>query len=207
MDRLLPVDGKHVAVLGQGPIGLLFSHVVKSRGARKVVGVDWIDHSSASASFGVDEFEQLACDRWASGLSDSDRPELTIEAIGHQVSTLNAAVDATAAGGQIFYFGVPDDTFYPFPMDTFFRKDLTLTSGTTHDHARNLMAANEYLHRYPELADDYITHIMSVNEVQEAFNRAVRPTVGQHKIVISTSATASGTVALGRLANADVGSA
>jgi threonine dehydrogenase-like Zn-dependent dehydrogenase len=187
MNRLSPVDGKHVAVLGQGPIGLLFSHVAKSRGASKVVGVDWIDRSEASASFGVDEFEQLACDRWASGLLDSDRPELTIEAIGHQVSTLNAAVEATAAGGQIFYFGEPDDAFYSFPMTVFFRKDLTLMSGRTNDHVSNLVAANEYLCHYPELADNYITHIMSVDDVQEAFNRAARPTVGQHKIVISAS--------------------
>jgi threonine dehydrogenase-like Zn-dependent dehydrogenase len=187
MNRLAPVEGKHVAVLGQGPVGLLFSHVAKSRGAHKVVGVDWIDRNEASASFGVDEFEQLACDRWASGLLDSDRPELTIEAIGHQVGTLNAVVEATAAGGQIFYFGEPDDTFYPFPMTAFFRKDLTLMSGRTSDHIRNLMAANEYLHRYPELADNYVTHVMPVSDVQEAFNRAARPTVGQHKIVISTS--------------------
>ncbi|WP_276971805.1 alcohol dehydrogenase catalytic domain-containing protein [Ferrimicrobium acidiphilum] len=186
MNRLEPVEGKHVAVLGQGPIGLLFSHVAKSRGARKVVGVDWIDRSEASASFGVDEFEQLACDRWASGLLDSDRPELTIEAIGHQVSTLNAAVDATVAGGQIFYFGEPDDTFYPFSMSTFFRKDLALMSGRTSDHSRNLMAANEYLHRYPELVDSYVTHIMPVDDVQDAFNLAARPKAGQNKIVIST---------------------
>jgi len=187
MNRLSPVEGKRVAVLGQGPIGLLFSHVAKSRGARRVVGVDWIDRSEASALFGVDEFEQLACDRWASGLLDSDSPELTIEAIGHQVGTMGAAVNATAAGGQIFYFGDPDDTFYPFPMGNFFRKDLTLMSGRTSDHSRNLMAANEHLHRYPELADDYITHIMPVDDVQSAFNLAVRPAVVQHKIVISTA--------------------
>jgi len=68
------------------------------------IGVDWIDRSEASALFGVDEFEQLACDRWASGLLDSDRPELTIEAIGHQVGTMGAAVNATAAGGHFLFW-------------------------------------------------------------------------------------------------------
>jgi threonine dehydrogenase-like Zn-dependent dehydrogenase len=34
LDRLGDVAGRHVAVLGQGPIGILFSHALKARGAR-----------------------------------------------------------------------------------------------------------------------------------------------------------------------------
>ncbi|WP_459965636.1 alcohol dehydrogenase catalytic domain-containing protein, partial [Mycobacterium avium] len=39
----LELAGKHVAIIGQGSIGLLFSYVAKAAGARRVTGVDPID--------------------------------------------------------------------------------------------------------------------------------------------------------------------
>src|SRR5215204_4295902 len=41
--RLGDVRGAHVAVIGQGSIGLLFSHVLKTAGAAHVTGVDPVD--------------------------------------------------------------------------------------------------------------------------------------------------------------------
>ena len=45
LDRIPDVRGKRAAVIGQGSIGLLFSHALKARGAAWVTGVDRVDRS------------------------------------------------------------------------------------------------------------------------------------------------------------------
>ena len=46
-------------------------------------------------------------DRWVSQLAPADRADVVIEAVGHQVATLGHAIEATAPGGTVFYFGGP----------------------------------------------------------------------------------------------------
>lgn len=180
-----PVAGRHVAVLGLGPIGLLFAHLARLAGAARVTGVDRVDRSDLAATFGLHETVHAAADQWADGLADRDRPEVVIEAVGHQTATLGHAVEACAAGGEIFYFGVADDTSYPFPMRTFLRKNLTLRSGVTLERRRVLAAADEHLAAYPFLAEGYVTDVYPVDDVRRAFDRAVRPARGQVKVALT----------------------
>lgn len=186
LDQLGDVRGVHAAVLGQGPIGMLFSHVLKARGARTVVGVDDVDRRADAAAFGVDEAVHARVDRWASSLRPADRPELVVEAIGHQVSTLNDAVEATADGGRIYYFGVPDDAVYPFAMRSFFRRNLTLISGVTKQRRLMLARAQDYLARHRDLLDSYVSHVLPACEAQAAFELAAVPAPGRRKIVVTT---------------------
>lgn len=183
VERMNGIAGTRVAVLGQGPIGLLFSHVLNERGAR-VTGVDRVDRSDHAAVFGVTETATASADRWAASLRESDRPQLIVEAIGHQVTTLRLAVDAVAFGGQIFYFGLADDLIYPLEMTTFIRKNLTLRAGGTLDRRRVLREAAAYLAAHRELRDAYVSHVFKADEVQRAFETAVIPKPGQFKVAI-----------------------
>ena len=176
--------GATVAVIGLGPIGVLFSHVAKSRGAAHVIGVDRIDRRDLASAFGVDEFVQATAERWAAGLDDAARPEVVIEAIGHNTSTLVDAIEAVAPKGVVFYFGVPDQDHYPFPMTRFFRKHLTLIGGVTGDRAGSLRKADQYAHEHPGLFARYLTHHFPIAEVQQAYEQATRPAPGQLKITI-----------------------
>nr|BFE57765.1 zinc-binding dehydrogenase [Dactylosporangium thailandense] len=183
VERMGDVSGQRVAVLGQGPIGMLFSHVLTSRGAF-VTGVDRVDRSAEAPAFGVGEFVHASCDRWAESLGPGDRPQVVVESIGHQVGTLTCAIDAVAGGGLVYYFGVPDDLVYPVPMHTFFRKDLTLRAGTTKDRPRVLRLAQQYLRDHPALLDAYVTDRLPMTRVQEAYDRAAAPRPGQLKVVV-----------------------
>ncbi|MCD2195102.1 zinc-binding dehydrogenase [Actinomycetospora endophytica] len=185
VEQLGPLEGRSVAVLGQGPIGLLFSHLASGAGASRVIGVDRVERADVAATFGVDETVHAPVDRWLATLSSAERPDVVVEAIGHQTGTLNQAVDAVAFGGEIFYFGVADDLVYPFAMRTFLRKNLTLRSGVALERRRVLAAADEHLRTHPELRERYITHILDVEDVQAAFDRAAAPTTGQTKIVLT----------------------
>lgn len=176
------VEGRRVAVLGQGPIGLLFSHVLKAAGASSVTGVDPVDRSDEAAGFGVDRPVTSYTDRWSRHLNDDERPDVIVEAIGHQVATLGHAIDAVARGGLIYYFGVPDDPVYPVNLAGLFRKNVTLVSGLTMQRKRWLGEAGAYLGRFPELARSYVTHVLPASRAQEAFELAVSPSVHRLKI-------------------------
>ena len=186
-DQIGDVAGATVAVVGQGPIGLLFSHVLKARGARHVVGVDRVDRTAVAADFGVDETVTASAGAWAAGLRGRDRPALVVEAVGHQVGTLRTCVEAVAPGGQVFLFGIPDDPVYPFDVGLFLRKNLTLRSGVTHERRRVLRDADAYLAGHPALRDAYVTDVRPVAEVQAAFLAAARPRPGQCKITLDMS--------------------
>jgi threonine dehydrogenase-like Zn-dependent dehydrogenase len=182
LDRLPDVRGRHVAVIGQGSIGLLFSHALKARGAF-VTGVDRIDRRGLR--FGVDDVVWSHAGAWAASLG-AERPEIVIEAVGHEAGTLEAAVAAVAPGGIVFGFGVPDDTHYAFPFAQFFRKNATLLAGVTSARRAALAAAREYLREHRALLADYITDVFAVEQAQAAFERAVDPAPGRIKVVMHT---------------------
>lgn len=178
------IEGASAAVIGQGPIGMLFTHALKDRGAKKVVGIDVVDRSDLGARFGVDEVVRSSSGTWARSLSDDDRPRIVIEAVGHQTTTVNDAIEAVAFGGQVFCFGSPDDSWYPLHFERLFRKNATLRAGITVDRSHWLAQAQDYLVRHPKLTDDYVTHVFAVTEAQRGFDAAIRPAPGQLKIAL-----------------------
>ncbi|MDH6197352.1 L-iditol 2-dehydrogenase [Mycobacterium frederiksbergense] len=184
VEQLPDLQGRHVAVIGQGSIGLLFSYVAKAFGAARVTGVDPVDRSGIAARFGVDEVVRATSDRWVRHLGPS-QPDIVIEAVGHQVATLNHALEATAFGGTVFYFGVPDDDSYPISMRTMLRNNLTLKSGVTLDRRRVLRQADEFAGAHPDLLPNYVTHTFGVGDVQAAFEFACRPVPERVKIAIT----------------------
>lgn len=187
VEKIPAVPGSDVAVIGQGPIGLLFSHVSKDFGARRVIGVDRVDRSDVAAVFGVDEAVHASSDRWVENLADRDRPRVVIEAIGHQMSTLDHCVRAVAPEGVIYYFGVPDDSHYPLPINMFLRKNLTLMSGATLERRRVLVQAADYLAAHPYLVDAYLTHSFPSDNAEDAYRLASVPASGRLKVTLEMS--------------------
>lgn len=187
VEQLPALDGRTVAILGQGSIGLLFSYVAKAAGARHVTGVDPIDRAGVAAAFGVDTMVRATSDRWVSQLARNDRADIVIEAVGHQVATLSHAIDAAAPGGTICYFGVADDESYPISMRTMLRNNLTLKSGVTLERRRVLDLANKFAAEHPELLTTYLTHTFDIAHVQDAFELACRPAPERVKIAIAGS--------------------
>lgn len=187
-DRIGDVSGLHCAVIGQGPIGVLFSHVLRNRGARRVTGIDRLDRRADMAPFGVDDPVVLSSGAWARSLSsDANRPELVVEAVGHQVSTLGHAIDAVRPQGRVLYFGIPDDEVYPLDMEKMVRKHLTLVAGSTLERRRVLAAADAYLAEHGELVKFFVTHEFGLEAVDEAYAAAFTPTAGRLKVVIRTA--------------------
>jgi threonine dehydrogenase-like Zn-dependent dehydrogenase len=187
VEQLPDLNGRHVGIIGQGSIGLLFSCAAKAAGARHVTGVDPVDRAEIAEKFGVDTSVRATSDRWVSQLAREDRPDIVIETVGHQVATLNHAIEAAAPGGTVFYFGVPDDDSYPISMRTMLRNNLTLKSGVALDRRRMLERAGTFAAEHPGLLARYLTHTFGIDDVQGAFELASRPVPGRVKIAITES--------------------
>lgn len=184
---LLPIEGLQVAVLGLGPFGLLFSHALHDAGSAHVVGIDRIDRSDEADSFGIDRFVHSSTERWSRNLTDDDRPDLVIEAIGHQTAGLTDALEAVADHGRVFCFGVPDEPVYPLPMQVLFRKHATLTGGIVSERRRCLESALAYQRRYPDLHKQLVSHTFTFADAQQAFELASRPSSGRLKVQLVRS--------------------
>lgn len=185
LDRVPNYEGRTVAAIGLGPLGILFTHLLKSRGAKKVIGVDRVDRSDVAKEFGVDELVVGDSSTWAASLSGGDdRPVLVVDAVGHQQEILVDAVTALERHGHLLVFGLPEE-HYAFPIRTFFRKDLSLNAGVTHEWVRFLDEAQEYVLNCNGLPDSYITHVLSVTEAESAFNLYSRPAIGRLKVALT----------------------
>lgn len=186
VEQLPALQGVRAAVLGLGPIGLLFAHVMNAAGAI-ITGVDLVDRTGEAKAFGLAEVAHLSTDRWVAGLTDDERPAVVVEAVGHNAATVNHAVAACARQGTVFAFGVPDDPIYPIDVEAMLRRNLTLKSGITLERPRMLTAAGEYLAAHPDLAETYVSHVHRADRAQAAFEAAVRPAPGQVKITLDVS--------------------
>lgn len=178
------IKGARVAILGLGPLGLLFTHVAQSLGASQVVGVDRVDRSDMADAFGIDELVHDHVRVWSERIESDHNFDIVVDAIGHRQEHVSDAVRILRDGGQLILFGLPED-HYVFPMRQFFRKNLTLFAGTTRDWQKYLCEAQEYLIARPEVPRSYITNVESVDRVEDAFRTYTHPSKGRLKIVLT----------------------
>lgn len=192
VDRLGDVAGRRAVVLGQGPAGLLFDQVLVERGA-SVTGVDPVDRSSLAAAMGA-EFVHTSSRGWTHQMVGDARPEIVVEAVGHQAATLDHALHGAAPGGRVYLFGVNDEHYYPLNVEHLQRKNLTLGSGITADHPRYLDAALEHLRQHPQLAPTLVTHTFGLDRLDDAFATAAdqQPTRGKVVLTMPTRTGAPG---------------
>jgi len=176
--------GAHVSVLGLGGAGLMLGHLAKALGARYVSGVDLRDHRDVAMAVGFDEVAWSSSFAWCRATQMDTRPTVVIEAVGHQVATLNDAVALVADGGEVVGFGVPDDSQYPLEYKDFFRKNLSLTAGTTSRWPVHLAEAQHHLVKHPRLAEALLSRVLPIWEAQRGYIEASRHTAGVVKVVL-----------------------
>lgn len=182
VSRLPRVEGATVAIAGLGPIGLLFAHALKDAGAAHVIGIDPVDRTGAAERFGLDATVRSTVEAWRMNLADDERPDIVVEAVGHQVGTLAECLRATAPGGTTFYFGVPDDMVYPVPLDHMFRNSIALLTGNVRNHRAALEQAVAYVARHPALLDDLVSHELGIHDASAAY--AIADTVAPDRLKV-----------------------
>jgi 2-desacetyl-2-hydroxyethyl bacteriochlorophyllide A dehydrogenase len=179
------VEGKAVAILGAGTIGLLVLSVVLAHGARKVVVTDVLaakrDRAvSLGADLAVDAAAPDVATQVRAGLGESADVVFDCVAVG---ATVNAAIAMADRGGTVVVVGVPTD-------------DVSVPLAIIQDHQIRIQGSATYLPQdYAESmalllrgavrVDALVTAVRDLADVAEAFAQS---TSGDHiKVLVSTS--------------------
>jgi L-iditol 2-dehydrogenase len=192
VDRLGDITGKSVAVLGLGSIGQLFCWLLKKRGAGSIVGIDPLaQRARAAEAFGATQtyamrgIEVVHAARQK--VLDWVAPDIFIEAVGHQMETLNDSFELARENGIVVAFGVPDQHVYAIEFETFFRKNLKLLAVVTPNWSEYLVKARDVFAEHHEELERLITHRFPIREAENAFTLYERHEDGILKSLINAA--------------------
>jgi L-iditol 2-dehydrogenase len=192
LDRLGSVDGQSVLVMGLGSIGLFFCWLLKQRGAAYITGIDpsekrckMAEQLGASTTMPCRGKEVVQSVR--QGLVGWQSPDICIEAVGHQMDTLNDCLELVRKRGTVLAFGVPDQPVYTLEYETFFRKNTHLVAVVTPDWSEYLPKSRELFLANQETLSKWITHRLSIHEAAQVFSLYETHEDGIVKAIMDTS--------------------
>lgn len=192
LDRLGDVQGRSVAVVGLGSMGLLLCWLLKKRGAGPILGIDPVaDRCRAAEQWGVARtwplrsIEVVHAARYTPG--EWEPPDICIEAVGHQMDTLNDCLELVRKQGTVVAFGVPDQPVYAIEYETFFRKNAHLVAVVTPDWSEYLARARDLFLSYRAELEALVTHRFPIGDAQKAFSLYERRTDGVLKVILDAS--------------------
>ena len=118
MTRTGPVINQRCAVLGQGPMGLIFTHLLGRMGARQVIAIDKVGWRLRWAKrFGATDVIDASQEDSAEAvkrLTDGRMADFVVEAVGH-VDSVCTSVKLARRQGRLYVFGIPHYDMQQFP--------------------------------------------------------------------------------------------
>lgn len=199
IDRLGDIEGRSVAVIGLGSIGLFFCWLLKKRGVDHIVGIDpyayrcqLAEGLGADRSFPIRSIEVVHAARQSP--REWEPPDICIEAVGHQMDTLNDCFELVKKQGTVVAFGVPDHLVYAIEFETFFRKNAHLIAAVTPEWSVYLAKARDLFLSFRHELEPFVTHRFLIEDAQQAFTLYERHEHGIVKAVLDASSWETGTV-------------
>ena len=188
--RMMPeLKGKTVAVLGQGPIGLLFNALLKRGGASTVIGIDrFRNRLDVGLALGANETICLndgPVVEAMSELTNGAMADIVIEAVGHGELALDSSIDLVRQEGTILAFGVVDTEYVDrFPLGKAFYKNLTIKHTVGAKDEGDFVAAAEMIANREVNLAPLITHNLPFENAQRAYELFVDREDNAIKVVI-----------------------
>jgi L-iditol 2-dehydrogenase len=174
VERLGDIAGKSVTVLGLGSIGLLFCWLLKLRGAGTIIGIDPLVYRcrkaegfGATRTYALRSIEVIHAARQKT--ANWEPTDICIEAVGHQMETINDCFELVRKKGTVIAFGVPDQYIYAIEFEAFFRKNLELVAVVTPDWHEYLEKARDVFISHRHELESLVTHRFPIWEAEKAF--------------------------------------
>jgi L-iditol 2-dehydrogenase len=192
VDRLGDIDGRSIAIVGLGSTGLFICWLLKKRGAGRIVGIDpctnrcqmakqvGAEKVYAMRSIEVVHFSRRCPAEW-------EQPDICIEAVGHQMTTINDCLELVRKRGTVVAFGVPDQNVYAIEYETFFRKNAVLMASVTPEWSEYLCKARDLFLKYQNELEPWVTHRLPIREAEKAFSQYERHEDGIIKVVLDAA--------------------
>ncbi len=191
--RKLPnVIHKTVAVIGQGPMGQLFSHTFSNLGAKYVIGIDLFDYrlEVAKKMRATHTVNARTTDVGEAVLeiTKGRGADIVVEAVGHQTETINTAIGLAADRGTVLAFGVNDVERYDINYTDFFRKNLTLVASVMPEVQSDFALSLDWIAQDRVDVRPIITHRLPFTEAQRGFELSMNREDGAIKVVFDFGA-------------------
>jgi L-iditol 2-dehydrogenase len=123
------VINKNCAIVGQGPIGLIFTNLLRVMGARHVIAIDPLDYRlDIAKEMGATHVTSASKDELVELIKEITSGEMInfcVEAVGES-DALSTAVYITRRRGRLLIFGVPIDRTQEFPVYHVFRNEINI---------------------------------------------------------------------------------
>lgn len=175
VDRLGNIHGQSIVVVGLGSAGLFFCWLLRKRGARHIVGIDPnVNRCNIAINVGADQVYPMrsieVVHQVRQILDEWEEPDICIEAVGHQMDTLNDCLELIRKRGTVLAFGVPDHDVYSLEFETLFRKNAILMASVTPQWDEYLLKARDLFIEYQEELESWVTHRFPIREAEKAFS-------------------------------------
>ena len=120
------VINQRCAVIGQGPMGLIWTHMLGRMGARQVIAADLLDWRLEWAKrFGAGEVIDAAKENVVEAVAEltgGEMVDFVVDAAGRPES-MDVSAHLVRKGGRLYIFGMPDYNDQKFPWHYVFRNE------------------------------------------------------------------------------------
>ena len=125
------VIGKSCAVVGQGPMGLIFTHILGLMGASMVIATDVLDwRLEWSKRYGANHIIDASKNdvvKVVKELTNDKMIDFVVEAVGY-VDSLKTAAYLPKYEGRLYVFGMPHYELQEFPWYHVFRQNIQINT-------------------------------------------------------------------------------
>ena len=191
--RKLPdISGKTVAVIGQGPIGLMMNSVLRNCGAREIIGIDNLTYRTRvgeqmGATTVIDSSKEDPRKK-VEELTQGEGADIVLEAAGHHELSIDLAVDLVAHDGHVMQFGVTD---YPYvdhyPAGKLFYKNASLHNSVGAYYEKDFVEASRQIASGEVDVKPLLTHTFKLDQVQQAYETYVDRADNALKVLLDFS--------------------
>lgn len=188
LKKLPHVVDKDVAIIGQGPIGQMFTACMKNLGAREIIALDRLParlalspKMGATAAIDPENADAVA---EVSRITGGAMVDIVVEAVGHSDQALDLALKLVKPFGRILYFGVPPEQISVNGWREAFLKNLTIHTSVNPDFARDFPLSMRWLAEGRIDLTPLVTHTYPLRDIQTAFETFRDRKDGAQKVVI-----------------------
>ena len=173
-------QNEKVVIIGGGNIGLCFlKYILNEKKPKYLVIVEPHEYlRNMAKKMGASEAFPPNKSKIKKYFKDNGSPTFIFDCAGNEKSIL-LAIDLVERGGTILLEGVYKGSV-SFPMFLINSKEVTITGVLGHDYEDINLALNFFSQKKVD-ANEHITQIMPLNEIQNAFEKFLEP--GERKFV------------------------
>jgi threonine dehydrogenase-like Zn-dependent dehydrogenase len=186
--KLETVLDQDVVVVGQGPIGLLFTITLRNLGARRIIAVDLLeDRLRLSRKLGATDVihaDRVDPEDAVRQITQGRMADIVVEAVGHREQVLNQCIDLCRDRGTILFFGVPPESIPNFQTKKLFWKNISIATSVGPDFTRDFPLAMQWIAENRVDVSSLITHRFAVADIQTAFDTFAERRHGAIKVLV-----------------------